>query len=269
MVNNNRHYSIKNIFATIYVFIALSSNKLHRISAQEAVAPSLRGPPPVYKSSSGHGSYGGGQFSVAEWLQPRCDYIAMSGACVTRVTGFDTCINGCVKNHNIRWIQTASVAECMIECYNYGIGCVGVEHFTLGTSYENWCVLSSSSDTSGCDNNIYQVAFYPRNFDDPYHSTYEMKNNVDIDQLNVDGHPGYDKMLQLVNNESCAPAPPRCDDYDGIDTETPSTRCCPPSCGDKCGAVDCHLGTDCCSQQAVGKVCGEDSLPCYMHLPPI
>jgi len=54
-----------------------------------------------------------------------------------------------------------------------------------------------------------------------------------------------------------------CSYFGGIDTQTPGTRCCPASCGDKCGAGNCNEGTDCCGVDAVGKVCGIDPLPCH------
>jgi len=60
------------------------------------------------------------------------------------------------------------------------------------------------------------------------------------------------------------PTPPTCSNFGGIDTRNPGTRCCPRSCGDKCGAGNCNQGTNCCKEDAVGKVCGRDPLPCHM-----
>ena len=54
-----------------------------------------------------------------------------------------------------------------------------------------------------------------------------------------------------------------CADYGGVDTEVPSTRCCPAACGAYCGAANCGSGVSCCSGPATGKVCGVDDLPCH------
>ena len=95
-------------------------------------------------------------------------------------------VNGCVSGENIRWIPDTTLGDCMIECALHGDACVGVEFFT-GDFANNYCVLASASDTAGCDNDLYHVAFYPRG------SSYDVysSSGVDNDDWLDDNHAAF------------------------------------------------------------------------------
>jgi len=72
------------------------------------------------------------------------------------------------------------------------------------------------------------------------------------------------------------PSPPsdpmNCATYGGVPTQTFPTksrgetlfRCCPMSCGSKCGASDCNKCNGGCSSSARGRTCGVDKPPCFI-----
>merc|ERR1712161_134611 len=96
------------------------------------------------------------------------------------------------------------------------------------------------------------VAFVWRDSD----ASCNWKRGVSVNTLYANGgHDCWMSSKKLI--------PPTCSDFGGVDTQPPGTRCCHPSCGDKCGAWNCDKGTgDCCG--GAGKVCGRDPLPCHM-----
>ena len=74
---------------------------------------------------------------------------------------------------------------------------------------------------------------------------------------------GYTLRASTAPNDTCV-------SLGGMDTISPTTRCCPNTCGPNCDDddINCGVGGEgCCFAEATGRICGEDALPC--HIDPV
>lgn len=72
--------------------------------------------------------------------------------------------NKCIAGHNMQKLTGVTKEDCCAEC-SFNPSCLGIEWFTedVGTSWKaNDCMLSSSADAGGCNNDIYKVEFHAK-----------------------------------------------------------------------------------------------------------